>query len=262
MAEANKPLALITGASSGIGYELAKQFAEHGYDLLVVAEDDGIQRAAKDFEGLGAQVEAIQSDLATFDGVEKVAKRVEGRPVDSLVLNAGVGVWGDFATETKLEDELKLIALNVVSTVHLAKRVTKGMKQRQSGKILITSSVVGEIPATLDAVYGASKAFDLQFANALREELRDVGVTVTALMPGATETNFFHRAGMDETNVGQAEKDSAEQVAKDGFAAMMEGKDKVVAGSFKNWLQVKLGRVLPDSVKAKMHHKQASPSEK
>jgi short-subunit dehydrogenase len=180
--------------------------------------------------------------------------------VDAIAINAGVGVGGDFARTTALEDELNLIALNVTSSVHLAKRVVREMVARKQGRILFTASIAGTMPAPFEAVYGASKAFLLSFSEALRNELKDTGVTVTALMPGATETNFFHRAGMDDTKVGASEKDSAAEVARDGFKALMAGEDKVIAGAFKNKLEGGLGaRILPETVKAEIHRKMAEP---
>jgi short-subunit dehydrogenase len=169
-------------------------------------------------------------------------------------------VGGSFAGQTELEDELNLIALNVTSSVHLAKRIVRDMVERKQGRILFTSSIAATMPAPFEAVYGASKAFLLSFSEALRSELKDTGVTVTALMPGATETNFFHRAGMDDTKVATSEKDSAAEVARDGFNALMAGKDKMIAGSFKNKLQGGLGaHILPETVKAELHRKMAEP---
>jgi short-subunit dehydrogenase len=254
-------LAVVTGASSGIGYELAKQFAQNGFDLLIASEGDGIHTAARDFESLGAEVRTVQTDLAEYDGVEKLYREIQssGRPVDSIAINAGVGVGGDFARQTDLQAELNLINLNVTSTVHLAKRVVKDMVEQGFGRILFTGSVVSKIPAPFSAVYGASKAFVYSFAQALRNELKDTGVTITALMPGATETNFFHRAGEDDTKVGASEKDDPADVAKDGFEALMAGKDHIVAGSFKNKVQVTASNVIPDTLNAEQHRKQAEP---
>jgi len=252
--------AVVTGASAGIGYELAKQFALNDFDVLIAAEDDGIRRAARELESLGCSVEALQVDLATYDGVEQLYSEIKSkqRPVDAIAINAGVGVNGDFARETDLQAELNLINLNVVSPVHLAKRVVKDMVDRKQGRILFTSSVVATMPATFTAVYGASKAF-LSFSEAIRNELQDTGVTVTALMPGPTETDFFHRAGMEDTKVGASKKDDPAEVAKEGFEALMAGKDKVVAGSFTNKLQTLAANVLPETVTAEMHRKQAEP---
>ncbi len=257
----NKPFAVVTGASSGIGYELARQFAQNGFDLLVTAEDGGLEEAGRKLESLGANVQRVQADLANYDGVEKLYSEIKstGRPVDAIALNAGVGVGGDFARQTELQSELNLINLNVTSSVHLAKRVVKDMVDRHQGRVLFTSSIAAVMPAPFEAVYGASKAFLLSFSEALRDELKDTGVTVTALMPGATETNFFHRAGMDNTKVAASEKDDPAQVAREGFEALMAGKDKVVAGAMKNKLMGTVGDMLPESVKAEFHRKQAEP---
>jgi short-subunit dehydrogenase len=255
-----RPFAVVTGASSGIGYELARQFVQNGFDVLMAAEDDGISEAARTLAD-GAYVEALKVDLATYDGVEKLYARLQvlGRPVEAIAINAGVGVGGGFA-ETKLEDELNLIHLNVTSAVHLAKRVVRDMVKRGSGRILFTSSIAAIMPAPFEAVYGASKAFLLSFSEALRNELADAGITVTALMPGPTETNFFHRAGMDDTRVGQDEnKDDPALVARQGFEAMMAGKDKVIAGSIKTRLMARTAQVLPDPATARFHRQLSEP---
>lgn len=256
-----KPLAVVTGASSGIGYELAKQFAQNGFDLLVVAETSKITDAGQQLGQLGANVQSVQADLAEFDGVEQLYSAIQaaGRPVDAVAINAGVGVGGDFARETDLQAELKLIDLNVKSSVHLTKRVLKDMINRGQGRILFTSSIAATMPAPFEAVYGASKAFESSFAQAIRNEIKDTGVTITVLMPGATETNFFHRAGMDDTKVGASEKDDPAEVAREGFEALMAGKDHVIAGSFKNVLQAKGGNFLPETVTAEMHRKMSEP---
>jgi len=255
-----KPLAVVTGASSGIGLELAKELARRGYDLIVAAEDKAINPAAAEIQRGGTHARPIQIDLATYEGVEEFYKEVKslGRPIDVIALNAGVGVGGDFSTETSLEAELNLINLNVVSTVHLAKRVLADMVARNDGKVLFTASIAASAPGPFEAVYAASKAFILSFAEAIRNELKDTGVTITALMPGPTETNFFHRAGMDETKIGRSEKDDAAEVAREGIDALMEGKDRVVAGSFKNKLFAAVGPVAPETA-AEMHGKKARP---
>lgn len=256
-----RPLAVVTGASSGIGYELAKQFAEHGFDLLITAEDDGIATANGTLATLGKRVQRVQADLATYDGVETLyaAIKAQGRPVDAIAINAGVGVGGDFARETDLQDELNLINLNVVSTVHLAKRIIPDMLARGSGKILFTSSIAALMPGPFEAVYAASKSFVQSFAEALRNELKDTGVTVTALQPGPTETNFFHRADMDDTKVGSSKKDDPAEVARQGFEALMAGKDHVIAGSLKTKAQAAVTHVLPATANAEQHRKLAEP---
>lgn len=257
----NKPFAVITGASSGIGLELAKQFAQNGFNLLITAEDDGIQTVASNLRSTGVNVEAVKADLANYDGVEELYEHAtkNGRKIDAIAINAGVGVGGDFARHTDLQAELNLISLNVTSSVHLAKRVLKDMVARNDGKVLFTSSIAATMPAPFEAVYGASKAFLLSFSQALRNELKDTGVTITALMPGATETNFFHRAGMDDTKVGASEKDSAAEVAKQGYEALMSGKDHVVAGSFKNKAQAFATNLMPDTTTAEIHRGMSEP---
>jgi short-subunit dehydrogenase len=256
----NRPLAAVTGASSGIGFELAKELARRGYDLAIAAEDAGIKDAARDIEQDGVIVTPVQVDLANYDGVGKFhgALKAIGRPVDVIAINAGIGVGGDFARETDLDKEIRLINLNVTSSVHLAKRVLKDMVERREGRVLFTASIAGAAPGPREAVYSASKAFLLSFSEALRNELKDTGVTVTALMPGPTETNFFHRAEMDETKVGQSEKDDPAEVARQGIEALLDGRDRVVAGSFKNKLFAVAGRLAPEAA-AEMHRKQAEP---
>ncbi|MEH2069074.1 MAG: SDR family NAD(P)-dependent oxidoreductase [Nostoc sp.] len=255
-----RPLAVVTGASNGIGYELAKQFAQNGFDLLVTSTGSSINEAAVAFQELGAKVETVQTDLATYDGVETLYDKIKaiGQPVDAIAINAGVGVGGEF-TKTDLQEELNLIELNVASTVHLAKRVVKDMVDRGKGRILFTSSIVSQMPTPFQAVYAASKAFVHSFAEAIRNELKDTGVTVTALMPGATETNFFQRAGLDNTKVGSEKKDDPAEVAKQGFEALMAGKDSVLAESLKTKIQGAIGSVLPDTVTAELNRQLNEP---
>jgi short-subunit dehydrogenase len=258
-------LALVTGASSGIGLELARTFAREGFDLVVAAEDDGIRSAAKELEALGAGVEAAQVDLATPEGVEELYRRASalGRPLDAVALNAGVGAGGAFvdgAQETELRQELRLVDLNVRSTVHLAKYVARDMVARGNGRLLFTSSIASTMPGAYQAVYNASKSFVQPFALALREELRGSGVTVTALMPGPTETNFFRRAKMLDTRIGSSSsKDDPQEVARLGYEALMAGKERAVASSLSTKLQGRGSRLLPDSVKAKLHRRMAEP---
>jgi short-subunit dehydrogenase len=256
----NRKFAVITGASSGIGLELARQCIEHDFDILIAAEDEGIHEAARHLGAAGAAVEAVQSDLSTFEGCEKLVAAVNNsnRHLDALLLNAGVGVGGSFV-QTDLEDELKMIALNANAVVHLAKRLVPRMVNRGEGRILITASVASTSPAPFLAVYGATKAFDLSFAEALRFELKDTGVTVTALQPGATDTEFFERAEMENTKVAQGKKDDPTDVAKKGFEAMMAGKDKVIAASLKSKLEGLAGEILPEPTKAKMQGGQTRP---
>jgi len=259
--EHDRQLAVITGASSGIGFELAKVFGEEGFDLLIAAEDAELTAAQESLKRTGAEVQAHRVDLATEAGVIELYRHIQNtdRPVDVLALNAGVGAGGAFATETKLGDELNLIDLNVRSTVHLCKLVVADMVERDEGRILITSSVASTMPGAFQAVYNASKSFVQSFALAIRNELKDTGITVTSLMPGATETEFFERAEMEDTKVGAAEKDDPAEVARQGFDALMAGKERVVGGSLKNKAQVAVSKVLPDSVKAEKHREMAEP---
>jgi uncharacterized protein len=258
---ATRPLAVVTGASSGIGYELAKQFAKNGFDLLVTATGASLDTAAQSFEALGAKVETVQADLATYEGVETLYQQIQatGHPVEAIAINAGVGVGGAFV-ETDLQAELNLIELNIASSVHLAKRVVIHMVDRRKGRILFTSSIASQMPGPFEAVYAASKAFVHSFSQALRNELKDSGVTVTALMPGATDTNFFHRAGLDNTKVGADDnKDDPAEVARLGFEALMDGKDSVLAESLKTKVAGVVGKILPDPLKAEMHRQMSEP---
>jgi short-subunit dehydrogenase len=254
-----RPLAVVTGASSGIGLELAKQFADHGFDLIVAAEDDAIATAAGQ---LSTSAEAVQVDLATADGVEQLYSRIkaDGRPVDAIALNAGIGAGGAFATDTDLEHELRLVDLNVRSTVHLAKLVVRDMVARGQGRMLFTSSIASTMPGSFQAVYNASKSFVQSFALALRNELKDSGVTVTSLMPGPTDTEFFARADMLDTKIGASDsKDDPADVARDGFEALMNGDERVVSHSLSTKVQGRAGRFMPDSAKAAMHRRMAEP---
>jgi uncharacterized protein len=258
---ASKPLALVTGASSGIGLELAKQFAENGFDLIVNAEDSRLDAAAQQLRGTGgATVQEVQADLRTAEGVDTLWATVTttGRPLAAVALNAGVGQGGAFVNNA-IDGEQEIIDVNISSTVRLAKLVLRDMVGRGEGRVLFTSSIASTMPGTFQAVYNASKSFVQSFAEALQEELKDSGVTITSLMPGPTETDFFHRAEMDDTKVGQAKKDDPADVAKQGFDALMAGKDRVVAASLKTKMQEAVGKVLPDSVKAKQHAQMAEP---
>jgi uncharacterized protein len=258
-ASSSRPLAIVTGGSSGIGFELAREFAENGFDLVVNASSERIADAARELEATGATVEAVQADLAAPTGVEDLYGRIAGRPVAAAALNAGVGAGGAFATDTELEDELRLIDLNVRSTVHLAKLLVRDMVARDEGRILFVSSIASTMPGSFQAVYNASKSFVQSFAMALRDELKDTQVTVTSLMPGPTDTEFFERADMLDTKVGAGDKDDPADVARKGFEALMAGKERVVAASLSTKLQGRGSRLLPDSAKAAMHRRMAEP---
>jgi short-subunit dehydrogenase len=254
-----RPLALVTGASSGIGRELAREFAEHGYDLLINAEDDRLEHAARQLRETGADVRAVRADLRDPAGVDELIAATTGLTVDVAVLNAGVGQGGAFV-DGDPEDDRSVIDLNVASTVRLAKPLLRRMVERDAGRLVFTSSVAAMMPGSYQAVYNASKSFVQSFAEALREELKDTGVTVVSFMPGPTDTDFFRRAGMaDDTRVGTMEKDDPAEVARQAYEAVAKGREKVVTGSLRTRAQGVAGRVLPDAVKARMHRGLAEP---
>src|SRR3954447_19895018 len=261
MAEHTGEFAVVTGASSGIGFELATVLAEEGYDLLITAEDEELAAAQRELNMLTASVECRREDLSFEQGVQRLYERIQAtaRPVDVLCLNAGIGHGGDFARENELPKVLRLIDLNVRSTVHLCKLVVEDMVARDQARILFTSSIASTMPGSFQAVYNASKSFVQSFALALRNELEDTGVTITSLMPGPTETEFFERADMLDTKVGTSDKDDPADVARDGFEALMAGKERVVSASMSTKLQGRGSRFLPDSAKAEMHRKMAEP---
>lgn len=252
-----KGLALVTGASSGIGYELAHCCAQAGYDLLVVADRAEIESAAAALRALGVDVAWLQADLATAEGVAALHAAAEGRPVDLLLANAGHGLGHAFLDQD-FDDIRHVIDTNVTGTLDLLQRVGREMRARGQGRILVTGSIAGYMPGSFSAVYNGTKAFVDNFAAALRNELKDTGVSVTCLMPGATETDFFERAGMLDTKVGQQEKDDPADVARVGFDAMMRGEADVVSG-WKNKVQTTLANVTPSAVLAEQHRKMAEP---
>ncbi len=255
------PLALVTGASSGIGRELARVFAENGFDLVVAAEDAGIETVATELQRHGGAVRAVRVDLRDREGVDELYATCRSTgALDAVALNAGVGQGGRFL-DIDIEDEQDLIDLNVTSTVRLAKLVLREMSGRGTGRVLITSSIASTMPGTYQAVYNASKSFLQSFSEAVQAELRDdhAEVTVTALMPGPTDTNFFHRADMDDTTVGASSKDDPAKVAEQGYEAMLKGQDKVFGGSITSQAQGKLAGLLPDRLKAAMHRRMAAP---
>jgi uncharacterized protein len=258
---ANK-LALITGASSGIGFHLARELAGRGYDVIISSAGDRLQSAEQQLGSIGKVALTVQADLATPEGVERLWSEVAalGRPLDIACINAGVGVGGLFS-ETDLGAELNMIALNCSGTVHLAKHVLRQMQKQGAGGILFTASIAGEMVAPREAVYAATKAFVLSFAHSLRYELRDTNLTVTALQPGPTDTDFFHRAGMDNTDVGAQGKSESQpaDVARQGIDALLDGKDHVYSASAKTKLEGALANLVPGSVKGAMHEKMAKP---
>jgi len=255
-------IALVTGASSGIGYELAAELAKRGYDLVVASAGERLASAAEQFRSFGHRVTEATVDLATREGVEELWREVEamGAPLDVACINAGVGLGGHF-WETDLEKELNMVNLNCTSTIHLAKYVVRQMLGQKEGRILFTSSIAGEMVAPREAVYAATKAFVLSLSHSLRYELKDTGVTVTALQPGPTDTDFFHRAEMDDTQVGKEGKKESNpaDVARQGLEALFDGKDHVYAASLKTKIEGKLANAIPGAAKGAMHDKMARP---
>jgi short-subunit dehydrogenase len=253
----NRPLAIVTGASTGIGYELARCCAENGFDLLIAADEPAINDAAQAFRALGVSVDAVEADLATIEGVDKLYAEIEGRSVEALLANAGRGLGHGFLDQN-FDDARHVVDTNITGTIYLIQKVGRDMRAQGRGRILITGSIAGFMPGTYQAVYNGTKAFLDSFSFALRAELKDTGVTVTCLMPGATETDFFERADMLDTKVGQQKKDDPADVAKIGFEAMMKGEGDVVSG-WQNKLQSAIALVTPSSVLAEQHRKMAEP---
>ncbi|TPL45570.1 SDR family NAD(P)-dependent oxidoreductase [Mesorhizobium sp. B2-4-4] len=250
-------LAVVTGASSGIGKELAKLCAKDGYNLVVAADEPAIQQAAEALGSHNIAVEAVEADLATVEGVDRLISRIGERDIDLLFLNAGRGLGNGFVDQDwgKIR---RIIDTNITGTVYLAHQLGAKMARRGRGRILFTGSIAGFMPGTFQAVYNGTKAFIDSFAIALRHELQDTGVTVTVLMPGATQTRFFERAEMMDTKVGTDEKDNPADVAKAGYEAMMTGEEQVVSG-WKNKLQVAAAHVTPAGTLAEQHREMAAP---
>ncbi len=257
MTNEKRPLAVVTGASTGIGYELARCCAENDFDLIVAADEEAIENAAQHFRDMGANVQAVKADLATIEGVEALYAATKGRKVDALLANAGIGLGQGFLDQN-FNEVIRVIDTNITGTLYLIHRVGRDMRKNKSGRILITGSIAGFTPGTFQAVYHGSKAFIDSFSYALRNELQDSGVTVTCLMPGATETEFFDRAGIADTQVGQAKKDNPADVAEAGFKAMMDGESDIVYG-WQNKLQTTLANVTPSEMLAGRTRKQYEP---
>lgn len=252
-----RPLALVTGASTGIGFELAKLCAYNGYDLIVVADEPAIHVSANRFREDGALVDALEADLATIEGVDALLDLVGDRPVDALVANAGRGLGHAFLDQD-WNLVRRVIDTNVTGTLYLIQQIGRRMRDRNKGRILITGSIAGFMPGTYQAVYNGTKALLDSFSFALRAELMDTKVTVTCLMPGATETEFFERADMLDTMVGAGKKQSAAEVARAGFDAMRRGDGDVIAG-WQNKLQAAFAHITPASVLAQIHAMKAAP---
>jgi uncharacterized protein len=254
-------LALVTGASSGIGLELARLLAADGYDLIVCAEDAELDTAAQQLRAHGTTVTPVRADLTDPGAVEQLWSAVlaNRRPLELAALNAGVGLGKAFVDQD-LQRALGLVDLNVRSTVHLAHHVLRQMVGRGSGRVLITSSIASTQPGSFQAVYNATKSFTQSFAEALQDELRDTAVTVTSLMPGPTETEFFERADLMDTRVGQSgSKDDAADVARQGYEAWLAGKRRVVAAGLTTKAMEAADKVTPDRLKAAAHRLMAEP---
>ncbi|QGK69899.1 SDR family NAD(P)-dependent oxidoreductase [Allosaccharopolyspora coralli] len=261
MSSRNRPLALVTGASNGIGYELALAFARGGFDLLATGRSTTIHAVEADFSSVGANVTTVQADLSTAEGTETLWKAVHdhAKPVEAGALNAGIGLGGAFL-DNDLDEQLQLIEINISSVVRLTKYLADAMAHRGRGRILITSSISATLPTPYETVYGPSRAFTRMFALSLREELRGTGVTVTTLMPGATNSDFHARAGMNDTAFGPNEgKNDKAEIARQGFDALLTGKAEVVAGDRTTKRTALVNRLLPEPLKAAHHARKAKP---
>lgn len=250
--------AIVTGASTGIGFELAHLAADAGYDLLIVADEPLIDSAAADMRGKGIDVRSIEADLSTIDGVDRLLEAADGRRIDLLVANAGRALGHGFLDQS-VADWRRVIDTNITGTLYLLHRVVKDMVARDDGKVLVTGSIAGFLPGSFMAVYNGSKAFLDSFTDGLRNEIKDAkGVTITTLMPGATDTEVFDRAGMNDTAIATGKKDDPATVARDGWDAMMAGKGSVISG-WKNKLQAAAAHVIPAGVAAALHRRMAEP---
>jgi short-subunit dehydrogenase len=252
----SRKLAVVTGASSGIGLEIAKLAAQDGYDLIVAADTPFVE-AAPALKEFGVTVQEVEADLATKSGVDQLLSVVGDRQVDVLVANAGHGLGHGFLDQSADEWQ-HVINTDITGTLMLIQPIVQRMVERGEGRVLITGSIAGHLAGAFQAVYNGSKAFIDSFAAALNEEIKDSGVTVTCLKPGATETNFFHRAELDDTKVGQAKKDDPADVAKAGWEAMKDGEPAVIYG-LKNKMQVAAAGMMTDATTAKLHRAQAEP---
>lgn len=251
-----RKLAIVTGASSGIGLEIAKLAAKDGYDL-VVAADEPLVDASAALKDLGVEVQGVEADLATDEGVKRLLAAVGNRPVDVLVANAGHGHGGAFVDQDP-ESWNHTINTNVTGTLLLIQPVLQDMLKRGQGKILVTGSIAGYVPGSFNAVYNGTKAFIDNFCAAISDEIKESPVTLTVLKPGATDTEFFRRADMLDTKVGQQKKDDPADVAETGWKAMLKGERSVVHGLM-NKATVLAAGVAPEPLTAARHRAQAEP---
>jgi short-subunit dehydrogenase len=254
-------LAVVTGASNGIGYQLAAELARRGFDLLVTGRSQAIQATAAERTRLGGATTAVQADLSDYEGVEKLWQAITDlqQPVEVAEVHAGAGLGGAFRDDT-LDDELHLISFNVASVVHLTKHLTDAMTARGRGRLLITSSTAAAAPTPYETVYGPSRAFTRNFALGLREELRGSGVTVTVFSPGATNSDFHARAGMKDTAFGPGEgKNDTAEVARQGIEALLAGRAEIIAGDRASKRIALINRLLPETLKAARHARMTKP---
>jgi uncharacterized protein len=257
MAQSSGKLALVTGASTGIGYFLAQECATHGYDLIVAADEARIEQAAEELRHTGVDVRAVEADLATMEGVDQLRDAAGDRAIDLLLANAGRGLGGDFLDQDFAEAR-RVVDTNITGTLYLIWRVASDMRSRGQGRILITGSIGNFMPGAYQAVYNGSEAFLDSFSFALRAELDDTGVSVTCLMAGATDTEFFARADMVSA-AGAERKDHPAEVARLGFEAMMRGDQQDAISGWRSRLQSALATVMPAGTTAKPQRKAASP---
>jgi short-subunit dehydrogenase len=249
--------AVVTGASTGIGLELARCCAKDGYDLLIVADEPEINEAAEQIKRFATNVETLEADLSTTEGVDKLYAKIGDRPVAALLANAGRGLGKGFLDQD-FDKVRHVVDTNITGTIYLVHKIGNDMRRRGGGKILITGSIAGFMPGSFQAVYNGTKAFIDSFSEAIREELKDTRITVTCLMPGATETEFFKRADLMDTKIGQKEKDDPAEVAKVGYEAMKSGDDSVIYG-LKNKAQVAMSRIMPATTMAEQHRNETEP---
>jgi len=259
MAHSDISCAVITGASSGIGFELAKCCAEAGADIIIAADTPEIFEAAEKLKATGVRVEAVEADLATLAGIDELYMRVQqsGHRPDVIIANAGRGLGHGFL-EQDFAEVRRVIDTNITGTTYLLQKFARDLVGRRHGRILITGSIAGVIPGAFQAVYNGTKAFVDSFAYALGHEIEGSGVTVTVLMPGPTDTDFFETADLMDTRIGTGKKADPARVARDGFEAMLRGDQHEVSG-FANKMQVMMANILPDSTLAEQHRKQAEP---